>query len=329
MLLQKLARPNLEQKKEAVHALLELEADSLEMIRQKFEEFRRVPAHEIYNLVQQARKSTTQHGDLLQVLLSFPSHPESAFFQKVALTVVSLLHTLAHIGTTPAIGMMLTIVDDYNSAFQEEIEQIVQMLDDRSVAALIETRRNPNPKVRRWSYSQLEAMNKRLPINAVQTKSNQFLADILRAFGNIHDMDAVELVLSFANSDRVQVRTAARESIYTYGQHAIWKLRETYLSLTEQNAPERWSAHRLAKKIFSTYDLHRLKSLHSLLDAALEQSHTGRIEESIKSFDKILSKEPSLARRAEMAPIYLQHAHSLEEKKPEICNALPSQSCPP
>ena len=36
-----------------------------------------------------------------------------------------------------------------------------------------------------------EAMGKRIPGDAVQTHDNQVLADVLHAYGVIHDLDAV------------------------------------------------------------------------------------------------------------------------------------------
>ncbi|WP_336139508.1 HEAT repeat domain-containing protein, partial [Klebsiella pneumoniae] len=82
-----------------------------------------------------------------------------------------------------------------------------------SIPALVETRKDSSSELRHWAYAQLEAMGKRIPGDAVQTKDNQVLADVLHAFGAIHDLDAVPVILSFVSSDRVQVRTAAREAL--------------------------------------------------------------------------------------------------------------------
>ena len=86
------------------------------------------------------------------------------------------------------------------------------------------------------------------------------------AYGAIHDMDAVSVVLSFVNSDRAQVRAAARESLGLYGQDAIWKLREAYTNLVGKSAPDTWSADQVSKELFATYDRFRLQEVYALLD---------------------------------------------------------------
>ena len=56
------------------------------------------------------------------------------------------------------------------------------------------------------------------------------------------------VILSFVNSDRAQVRAAAREALAAYGQDAIWKLREAYAALTGKPANEGWTAPELANE---------------------------------------------------------------------------------
>ncbi len=55
---------------------------------------------------------------------------------------------------------------------------------------------------------QLDVIGKTVPGEAVQTADNQVLADVLRAYGRARDADAARVIVSFANSDRVQVRDA-------------------------------------------------------------------------------------------------------------------------
>jgi len=134
------------------------------------------------------------------------------------------------------VRQLVKVAGDHNGAFRPEITRQLRALGDKSVPALIETRKDSSSELRHWAYNQLEAMGKRIPGDAVQTKDNQVLADVLHAYGTIHDLDAVPVILSFVSSDRVQVRTAARESLTSFGQDAVWKLREAYANLTGKAA---------------------------------------------------------------------------------------------
>jgi tetratricopeptide (TPR) repeat protein len=148
----------------------------------------------------------------------------------------------------------------------------------------------------------------------VQTKSNEVLSDVLRAYGSTHDMDAVSVVLSFVNSDRAQVREAARDALGMYGQDAIWKLREAYVNLIGKPAPDDWNAARVAKELFTAYDRFRLQDVYALMDEGLAKAKDGKLEEAVAAFDKVLARQPLIDRRAEMVPVYVMFAQSIEEK---------------
>src|SRR6202044_3727011 len=150
------------------------------------------------------------------------------------------------------------------------------------------------------------------PGDAVQTKDNQALADILRAYAAIKDLDALPVVLSFVNSDRAQVRLAARESTLAYGQDALWKLREAYAALTGDPAPEGIPAVDLAKKLFDAYDRFRLADVYALVDRALGEQKAGKLDAAVTDFDEALARQPMLDRRAEAAPAYFAYGESLE-----------------
>jgi tetratricopeptide (TPR) repeat protein len=155
-------------------------------------------------------------------------------------------------------------------------------------------------------------MGKRTPGDAVQTKDNQVLSDVLRAYASVKDLDALPVVLSFVNSDRVQVRDAARESTLAYGQDAVWRLREAYAALTGDQAPDAMAAPDLAKKLFDAYDRYRLRDVYALVDQGLAAQRQGNLKDAVASFDVALARQPMLDRRAEMAPAYVAYAESIE-----------------
>lgn len=233
-----------------------------------------------------------------------------------AVTTATLLHALARIGTTPALRQLIKVAGDHGGAFRTEVARHVTALGDKAVPALIETRKESSSELRRWAASQLEGMGKRIAGDAVQTRDNRVLADVLRAFANVHDLDALPVILSFVNSDRIQVRGAAREAVAAFGQDAIWKLREAYSNVTGKAAPDGWQAPKLAKELFAAYDRLRLQEVYGLLEEGLAKEKAGALEEATAAFDKVLARQPMLERRGEMVSAYVKYADALEEAEP-------------
>ena len=109
----------------------------------------------------------------------------------------------------------------------------------------------------------------------MQTRDNQALGDVLRAYAAVQDLEALAVVLSFVNSDRAQVRDAAREATLAYGPDAVWRLREALGALTGEPAPEGVGAAELARKLFDAYDRFRLQDVYALLDRGLGKQRDG------------------------------------------------------
>ncbi len=239
-----------------------------------------------------------------------------------AVTTASLLRALAHIGTTPALRQLVKVAGDHNGAFKPEVARHLKALGDKAVPALIETRKESSSELRHWAVGQLEGMGKRIAGDAVQTKDNQVLADVLRAFANVRDIDALPVILSFVNSDRIQVRAAAREAVGKFGQDAVWKLREAYSNVTGKAAPDGWQAPQIAKELFAAYDRLRLQEVYGLLDDGLAKEKEGKLEEAVAAFDKVLARQPMIERRGEMVSAYVTYADKLEEPEPQKALAL-------
>ncbi|MBX3199696.1 MAG: hypothetical protein KF894_16290 [Labilithrix sp.] len=239
-----------------------------------------------------------------------------------AVTTAVLLRALAHAGTTAGLRQLIKVAGDHGNVFRPEVARHLKALGDKAVPALIESRKEPSSELRHWAAAQLEGMGKRIAGDAVQTKDNQVLADVLRAFANVHDIDALPVILSFVNSDRIQVRGAAREALGQFGQDAVWKLREAYANVTGNAAPDGWPASQIAKELFAAYDRLRLQEVYGLLDEGLAKEKEGKLEEAIAAFDKVLARQPMIERRSEMVAAYVAYAEQLEESDPARAIAL-------
>lgn len=257
-------------------------------------------------------KAGTGEPDVVAALLAMPLH-EGTDPWFVALETACLMRSLAHIGTTAAARQIVIASDDHGGALRGEAGYLMRELGDRAVPALLLARASSSVWVRRWAVAQLEAMGKKSAADAVQTRSQEVLADVLRAFGTAHDLDAAPVVLSFVNSDRAQVRLAARSAIGAYGKDALWKLREAYANVFAKPAPDDWSAERLARELFASYDRTRLGDVYAWLDSGLEKQRKGDLDGAIADFDRVLARQPELDRRAEMASGYVLWAQTKED----------------
>jgi tetratricopeptide (TPR) repeat protein len=296
-------------RKSAAKTVSELGPEAVAAITRKLAELRKASTPAVVAAIKQA-KDAKDAKDLCEALLDRPASEAGA---KTALLTAALIRALAHAATTPAVRQLVKVAGDHGGAFRPEVTRQIRALGDRSLPALIETRRDGSADLRHWAYGQLEAMGKRIPGDAVQTHDNQVLADVLHAYGAIHDLDAVPVILSFVSSDRVQVRSAARESLTSFGQDAVWKLREAYANLTGKSAPDGWSAAEVAKELFAAYDRVRLQEVYGLLEDGLAKQKDGKLDEAIASFDKVLARQPMLDRRAETVPAYAEKAEKLEQ----------------
>lgn len=305
----------------AAKAVSMLGDDATPAITKKLAELRKAAsAVSVDVAVKSARSAAGKSADLDLADALVKNKADGAGY-RTAVTTAVLLQALAHAGTTPALKQLVKVAGDHNGVFRTEIARHIKALGDKCVPALIETRKEGSD-LRRWAVSQLEGLGKRVPGDAVQTQDNQVLADVLRAFAYVHDLDALPVLLSFVNSDRIQVRAAAREALLQFGQDAVWKLREAYANVTGNPASEGASAAQIAKDLFAAYDRLRLQEVYGLLDEGLKLDKDGKHEEAVADFDKVLARQPMLDRRGEMVPAYAALAASIEESDPPRALAL-------
>ena len=305
-----LAAERVDDRRAAAGALASLGGGATAALGKKMADVRKAGDGGTYSAVKAAKERAGGGGfDLLEALVI--QKPEASVTR--ALTTVCLVRALAHAATTPAVRQLVLAASDAGGVLRPELGRQLKQLGDRAAAGLIEARADPSPETRTWAAALLDALGKRAPGDAVQTKDNQALSDVLRAYATIKDLDALPVVLSFVNSDRAQVRAAAREATLAYGKDALWKLREAYAALSGDPAPDGMSSADLAKKLFDAYDRFRLHDVYALLDRGLAEQREGHLREAVSSFDEALARQPLLDRRAEAAPAYMAFGKSLED----------------
>ena len=313
-LLAKLTGDDTQARTDAAKAIEALGADSVPAIAKELATLRKTPA-----AAPAVRLATKDGGDLADALVATKTDPTA---WKPAVETAVLMKGLAHAATTPAVAEIIRVAGDHGGAFKPEVAKRLKALGDKAIPGLILSRKEPSSELRHWAAGQLEGMGKRVPGDAVQTKDNQVLAETLRAFATVHDMDALPVILSFVSSDRIQVRAAAREAIGGFGQDAVWKLREAYSNVVGKPAPETWTAAQTAKELFSAYDKLRLQEVYGLLDEGLAKEKAGDLDAAVAAFDKVLARQPMLDRRGEMVGAYVAYATKLEDTDPPKAIAM-------
>jgi tetratricopeptide (TPR) repeat protein len=310
--LAKLGSASLDQRREAAHSLESIDASGPAAMAGLAEQLaalrRKDDGLAVTGVLRGLRPSAGKDANLEELLLlEAPDPPVER-----ALTTVCLMRALARAGTTPALRQLVLEASDADGAFRPELFRELKQLDERATAALIEARADPSPEMRAWAKDVLDALGRRTPGDAVQTTNDQVLIDVMHAYATTRDPDAVAVVLSFVNSERAQVRAAAREATLAYGQETLGRIRTTYAALTGERLPEGQDAADAARALFAAYDHYRLRDVYAQLDDGLARWKAGDVEQAIADFDQVLARQPMLDRRAEIAPAYAAYAETLE-----------------
>ncbi len=259
-------------------------------------------------------------SDWLDFLLAQP-HAKDRDWKDVV-SLVAMERMLTAIGTTPAVRELINFHAYFGEMLRVDLQRQILKLRDKAVPALIEARAHDAKIVQKWANKELDVLGRAIPGEAVASNDTQILADVLRAYGRTRDVDAVRVILSFSNSDRIQLREASREAVTAIGEPGIWQLRDQYLSLTGNKAPKDWAWDRLARELFALYDRARLAEVYKLMDDGTAAASAGSIVEAVDAFDKVLARSPLFDRRKEMVKSYFERATSLEEGHREDALAM-------
>ncbi len=215
---------------------------------------------------------------------------------------------LAQIGTVEAVRGLIDVYVRYGEFLRVDTQLQLEDLGDRAVPALIEARRHQAEKIAKWAERELDALGKAIPSETVQTSDLQVLADVLRAYGRVRDPDAARIVVSFANSERAQIREASRQAIAMFGEVGAWQLRDTYEDVVGKKPPRDWNWERTARELFGEFDRLRSAEVSKLYQAGLAAHERGDLEGMRKAFDQVLTRSPDYPKPAELAAAYLEYA---------------------
>lgn len=248
--------------------------------------------------------------DYLEMIASHPRPQSKAWTDLVR--VLGLSRTCVAQGSVPAVRTLIQVYVRFDF-LRIDTQLQLEKLGERAVAALIETRRFPAEKIQAWARRQLDALGKGIPSEAVQTEDYQVLADVLRAYGKARDPDAARIVISFANSERAQVREAARQAVAMLGETANWQLKDTYENVVGRRPKRDWNWERTARELFWEFDRLRMAVVYDLFERGLAAWKRRDFPAMRRAYDKVLVRQPLFEHRAEMAAGYFDYARAAKD----------------
>jgi hypothetical protein len=313
-ILQRLRADSRDARRQAVDQLRSLEPGDVPAIRQRLLSPLGMSHLQVHAAMVRAIRQVTGGRenvdyDLLQALINYaPRSPDI----DVATERIALATALGHIQTPDSGRALVAFGLAHNRIFRLASIRIAKnQLKLYVLPALIEIRR-PTEDQRLFIRQMREAIRCVTPGQSVQTRDNALLAEILRAWGSVRQQDAMAVIASFVNSDRVQVREAARWAIAQFGRDALHTLRNVYETYVGEDPNPQWGWERVARELYAAYDRRKNEEVRAALDAGLAAAREGRNEEMLQRFQWVLARHPLFERRTEMVEPLVRYAQQLE-----------------
>lgn len=256
---------------------------------------------------ERGEKGEVETPDYLAMMISH-AKPDSKDWRDLV-EVLALSRICAHLGTTPAVRVLIHVFVRFEF-LRIDTQLQLKKLGDKALPALIETTRHEAASISNWAKRRLDFLGKAIASEVVQVEDPEVLADVLRAYGYTSDPDAARIVISFANSERAQVREAARQGVSLFGETAHWPLRDTYEQMVGRKPPREWSWDRTARELFREFDRIRLSELYGQYQRGLRALDSGDLSEMKQAFDRVLARSPEFEPRERLVEGYLQYAQN-------------------
>ena len=224
--------------------------------------------------------------------------------------LLAVARMLRAIGTEPAARELIRIYVRFGDFMRATVQRHLDDLGDKSLSALIEARKHPAENVARWATRQLDIRGKSIVHELVRTEDPNSLAAILVALGRVGESDAGPILISYAATERAQLRLAARQGIALLGEAAAWQLRDAYLDTTGRRTPREWTWKRTARELFTEFDRLRQAAVQEAFEAGLAAQGRGDLAAMKTHFDEVLLHNPLFESRDKMTQGYLAYARA-------------------
>jgi hypothetical protein len=253
--------------------------------------------------------------DYLDFVLKQPRPKDEAW--RALVRTLALRRMLETLGTTVAVRGIVEVYVRFGDFLRVDTQRSLARLGDKAVPALLEARRHPAEKIARWATRQLDGLGRVTPGQAAQIADPLVLADVLRAYGRTRDVDATRIVVSFAGSERGQLREGARQAIALYGETGHWQLRDAYENVVGKRAARDWTWERTARELFGELDRLRREEVIDRFEAGKKAEAAGDLDAMRSAYDEVLARAPFFERAPEMVDGYLRYADKFATERPD------------
>lgn len=304
----------------AFRALVSLEEDALPAIRARLETLsaRRPPPAEVQQMLTWFRHGagSRRADDVVDIAPGVLAIAREGRPGPIALVAEPLLlmRSLERIGTSEAGKLIAEVLALDPRVWAPEAKRVRGRMGAKLLPTFVALQNHSSPDVRSWVRVGIRDLRAEAPGEAVQQGDSTLLADLLRAYGEARQFDAMRVVMSFVGSERAQVREAARWSMAQFGRHAIWRFRESYESFTGNEPDPSWGWERTMQELYRAHDDARLVEVREALNAGLAAKERGDLEGMAASFDAVLRRAPRLDGREVMAVGYALRGAALLAK---------------
>ena len=218
---------------------------------------------------------------------------------------VLLLRALEKLATREAGRLMgeLLVLDEAG-VWDRELRLARERVGMALLPSLIALRSSAEPRVRSWAQAGVRALDMDDPVVATGLPDARLAAEVVRAYGEPLDYQAMPRVVRLVGSDKRQVRDAARATVARFGKNAIWQLRELYAEVAGQPAERGWSTAKTADELYAALDRAQVEDSETLLAQGLSKFVAGDLEAMQERFDRLLALDPDFDGRAKLAPGY-------------------------
>jgi len=216
-----------------------------------------------------------------------------------------LLRALERLATREAGRLMGEVmVLDEAGVWDRELRLARERVGMALLPSLVALRSSPEARVRNWAQAGVRALGMDDPIIATSLPDAKLAAEVVRAYGEPLDYQAMPRVVRLVGSDKRQIREAARATVERFGKNAIWQLRELYAEVAGQPAERGWSTARTASELYAALDREQVEDSETLLAQGLSKFVAGELDVMKERFDRLLALDPDFDGRAKLAPGY-------------------------
>lgn len=261
------------------------------------------------------KNARSDESDYLGFMVKAPNPSSQTWRDLVQILAIGKM--LSAIGSAEAMREVVRIYARYGEFLRVETQRNLDRLGDRAIAGYLEATLHQAPKISGWAKKQLELAKRDTPSSAVRTEDPAALALILIALGRTRDPECARVLISFAGTERSQIRLAARQGIALLGEVAAWQLRDAYQDTTGRTVPREWTWKRTARELFTELDRMRLAKVFERFEAGRKKESEGALEEMGRLYDEVLTESPLFEEREKMVPGYWALARALEDAAPE------------